>query len=123
MADSKKVKAKKLHINEENYEKNKFCIENVELKSSEERLDKKESIDTVKSEKKIKGRKLKDYEKERLEEERLDKEIEGEDNLSIGLIVVILVVCFVVGIAVGYILYRLAIDSSNVLIALRYFLK
>lgn len=52
---------------------------------------------------------------EEVEEEKLDKELETEDNMSFAVMALILVVCFVVGILVGYLLYRLAIDNSNTL--------
>ena len=54
-------------------------------------------------------------------EEQLDKEIDSEDNLSITLMIIILVVCFVVGIFLGYMLYRIAINSSNVMFIVKYF--
>lgn len=54
-------------------------------------------------------------------EEQLDKEIAKEDNLSITLMVIILVVCFIVGIFLGYMLYRIAINSSNVMFIVKYF--
>ncbi len=49
-------------------------------------------------------------------EKKLDKEIQNEDNLSISLMVLILIGCFVIGIILGYMLYRLAIDSSAIII-------
>lgn len=45
-------------------------------------------------------------------EEKIDREIESEDNLSIAVMIAILVGCFVVGTILGYVLYRLAINSS-----------
>ena len=46
----------------------------------------------------------------------LEKEALQEDNISIAMIVLIIGLCFVVGISLGYILYRIAINSSSVLI-------
>ena len=43
-----------------------------------------------------------------------DKKIENDDNFSIGLMIFILVLCVIVGIVLGYLLYRLAINSSAV---------
>ncbi len=40
-------------------------------------------------------------------QDQIDKEIENEDNLSIGLIILILSVCLVVGFVAGYMAYRL----------------
>ena len=45
-------------------------------------------------------------------EKQLDKEIEAEDNLSIGVMILILIGCLALGVGVGYLLYRLAINSS-----------
>lgn len=46
------------------------------------------------------------------EELELDESVVVEDNLSLGLMVFILVVCVLVGVFLGYFLYRLAINSS-----------
>ena len=45
------------------------------------------------------------------EEKKMDEAIARDDNVSISLIVLILAVCFVVGITLGYILYRIAITG------------
>ena len=45
------------------------------------------------------------------EEKKMDEAIARDDNVSIALIVLILAVCFVVGITLGYILYRSAITG------------
>ena len=42
-----------------------------------------------------------------------DKEIEKNDNMFIFLIVFIIVMCFIVGISVGYILYNMAINGAS----------
>ena len=46
------------------------------------------------------------------EELELDESVVVEDNLSLGLMIFILVVCVLVGVFLGYFLYRLAINSS-----------
>lgn len=46
------------------------------------------------------------------EEKKIDKEIERSDNMSIVVIVFILAICFVVGIALGYFLYKIAINGA-----------
>lgn len=56
-------------------------------------------------------------------EQKLDKEIEIEDNLSIMVMIIILIICFLVGISLGYMLYRIAINSSNVMFIVTHFLK
>ena len=52
---------------------------------------------------------------EEISVDEIDKEIENDDNMSLALIFFIVVMCFIVGIVVGYIIYRLAINTSNVL--------
>ncbi len=49
-------------------------------------------------------------------DKELEKEALQEENISIAMIVLIIGLCFVVGISLGYILYRIAINSSSVLI-------
>ena len=49
-------------------------------------------------------------------DKELEKEALQEENISIAMIVLIILLCFVVGISLGYILYRIAINSSSVLI-------
>jgi hypothetical protein len=46
------------------------------------------------------------------EEKRLDNDIEKNDKMSIVVMGAILVLCFVVGISLGYLLYRIAINGS-----------
>ena len=45
-------------------------------------------------------------------EKVLDEECEIIDHLSFGLIALILFVCLILGVGLGYILYRIAINSS-----------
>lgn len=61
--------------------------------------------------KKIKSRKIR-MSKTLAEENELDKAIERYDNMSVAVMVFILVVCFVVGILLGYFLYRIAINGG-----------
>lgn len=49
-------------------------------------------------------------------DKELEKEALQEENISIAMIALIIGLCFVVGISLGYILYRIAINSSSVLI-------
>lgn len=54
--------------------------------------------------------------------EHIDQEFDSENSLSIALIVFVLVLCFIVGITLGYILYRIAMDNSSVLLILNPFI-
>lgn len=56
------------------------------------------------------------------EEQKLDRELENEDNLSITVMIAILVFCFIIGISLGYILYRIAMNSSNMMIIITHYL-
>ncbi len=49
-------------------------------------------------------------------DKELEKEALQEENISIAMIALIIGLCFVVGISLGYILYRIAINSSSILI-------
>ena len=49
-------------------------------------------------------------------DKELEKEALQEENISIAMIALIIGLCFAVGISLGYILYRIAINSSSVLI-------
>lgn len=128
MASVKKVRGSRIR-GEEN--KENFIIDSVveskevrRIKSSKIRVRGKD-IDEgnsssikrnseVSSMKKIGSRKLRLERREEVEE-KMDQKIEQEDNLSITVMILILVICFVVGIVLGYLLYRLAIDNTNVL--------
>jgi F0F1-type ATP synthase assembly protein I len=59
--------------------------------------------------KKIKGHNVK-----RKSEKELEKEAIMEEKFSILGIILVLIICTVIGIVIGYFLYRLAINSSNV---------
>lgn len=54
-------------------------------------------------------------------EEKVDREINAEDNLSIGVIILILFVCLILGIFIGYVLYRLALSNSALIMVLSNF--
>lgn len=62
----------------------------------------------------IGARRIRDGEFNR-EEQELDREVENCDTFSVSIMILILIICFVVGILLGYLLYRLAIDSSAVI--------
>ena len=49
-------------------------------------------------------------------DKELEKEALQEESISIAMIILIVGLCFVVGISLGYILYRIAINSSSALI-------
>lgn len=58
----------------------------------------------------------------RKSDKELEKEAVYEDNMSILVIVIIIVLCFIVGISLGICLYRLAINNSNSAIIINKFL-
>ena len=85
-----------------------------EIKKASEKVAEKEKI-------KIKGKKIKEKvidEKEKV----IDNELENEETMSIAVILFILIVCFVIGIVLGYLLYHIAINSSNALLIVQKFL-
>ncbi len=85
-----------------------------EIKKASEKVAEKEKI-------KIKGKKIKKKvidEKEKV----TDNELENEETMSIAVILFILIVCFVIGIVLGYLLYHIAINSSNALLIVQKFL-
>ncbi len=85
-----------------------------EIKKASEKVAEKEKI-------KIKGKKIK--EKVINEREKVtDNELENEETMSIAVILFILIVCFVIGIVLGYLLYHIAINSSNALLIVQKFL-
>lgn len=102
MASVKKVKARKIR---------KLELADVqalgEVKENKEFKDTEVSV----SKKKVGTRKIR-MSLTKAEEKKMDKEIEVSDNMSMGVIVLILVICFVVGIALGYFLYKIAINGA-----------
>ena len=46
------------------------------------------------------------------EEKRLDNDMEKNDKMSIFVMIGILVLCFVVGISLGYLLYKIAMTGA-----------
>ena len=85
-----------------------------EIKKASEKVAEKEKI-------KIKGKKIKKKvidEKEKV----TDNELENEETMSIAVILFILIVCFAIGIVLGYLLYHIAINSSNALLIVQKFL-
>ena len=61
--------------------------------------------------KKFKGKRI-SMSLSKAEEKRLDNDMEKNDKMSIFVIVAILVLCFVVGISLGYLLYRIAMTGA-----------
>ena len=107
-----KIKSRKLKKDfDQEIEEN--SVTDVSSKGYEEVLKKVNSSRSVAIERKtravnknLKGKKIKKTNLE-LEETKLDKEIEASDNLSVTVIFLILVTCFVVGGVLGYMLYRI----------------
>ena len=108
MASVKKVRARKIR---------KMDMEDTEVldgaKKNKENTGDKEIKETGKSvsKKKVGTRKIR-MSLTKAEEKKMDKEMERSDNMSIGVMVLILVICFVVGITLGYFLYRIAINGA-----------
>lgn len=124
MASVKKVRGSKIREKEN---KENFIVDSIAESKEVRRIKsaKIKNIDEVNSSsikinsevssmKRIGSRKLRLERREEVEE-KLDQKIEQEDNLSIMVMLFILIICFVVGIVLGYLLYRLAIDNTNVL--------
>ncbi len=59
----------------------------------------------------------------KIRETKADREIEQSDNMSVVMMILIIVICFIVGIAIGYVLYNISIDSSNTAYIIRNILK
>lgn len=76
--------------------------------------------------KQIKGRKIRNNVDEvkikkyrnskirKISDRKMEQEAEIEESISIGFLILIILVCFIVGIVLGFSLYKLAIDNSNV---------
>lgn len=90
MLDEKKIKGSKI----KDKDKNDYDVKISDIKSN-----------------KVRCRKIRIVDIER-EEKELDRKIENEDNLSIAVMVFILVLCFAVGIFLGYMLYNIAINGG-----------
>lgn len=97
-------------------------LENNNHECSNKNRDLNKINNNVKKQKKVKTRRIRMMYTDK-EEKELDKAIENEENFSITVMVIILVLCFIVGISLGYVLYRIAINSSNVMMIVRYLLK
>lgn len=88
-----------------------------EVKIKTRKLNKKDNVVTdvdnkeKVADKKVKTRKIR-MSLSKAEEQKLDKAMEKEEKMSIMLIVIILALCFIVGISLGYILYRIALTGA-----------
>lgn len=67
---------------------------------------------------KIRGKKINERVMEECSEVT-DNELETEETISLAVILFILLICFVVGIILGYLLYHIAINSSNALLIVK----
>ena len=119
--DEKEVKVTKKVDNDKNKKQSKKKLDDVLGKVDASRtvaLERRTSV--VK--KSLKGKKIKAF-NVNLEEQKLDRQYEKEDNLPVAMMVLILVSCFVIGGFIGYMLYRIALNSSNALLVIQHFLK
>ena len=129
MDDTKKIRGRKIKVDQENKKvisSNSKNVNNDEVvkKTVKNKKIKKVMIldENVSDIKDVKSKHI-DSDLTDEQEDRLDMEIEHKDDLSITLMICILVLCFFVGISLGYMLYRIAINSSNVMMLVRYFIK
>lgn len=104
MVSNKKIKSRKLNKNSVSTKDNLEHIEELSLISDDN------TKNNMKN-KKIKSKKI-SMSLTKKEEKDLDNYIEKSDNISIVVIAAILIVCFIVGISLGYILYRISINGS-----------
>ena len=96
----------------------------VSSKEKKNTVSSKEKKNTVSPKVKIRKRRIKIdvsnkpiyEEQDNLTFQKLEDEAIKQEELSIGVIALILFVCLVVGIGCGYLLYRLAINSSATII-------
>ena len=102
MASVKKIKSRKL--------KKSNDVDDVVLEISNE--DKKTCVDKKEGNiKKVRTKKIR-MSLSKTEEQKLDKDMEREDKMSVMVIVMILGLCFIVGISLGYVLYRIALTGA-----------
>lgn len=94
MASGKAVRSRKLRKNA--------------IISKEEITQNEKNFKVDKESKRIKTRKIHIMDQS-FKEKKIDKMVEYEDNMSIVVMIVILMVCFILGISLGYYLYKIAI--------------
>lgn len=70
-------------------------------------------INDVKDKNKIEKTKIRSAKIRKKTEKELEHDAIFEENISIFGVVIIVVLCLIVGIALGVLLYRLAMNSSN----------
>lgn len=105
MSDIRSVKSRRI---------NKNTI--LKVKDLEDNKDISESVKSMQeTPKKVKARKIK-MSFTAKEEEKIDHQMEKEENISIAVMLIILVFCFIIGMSLGYMLYRIAINSSAMFI-------
>ena len=126
MSDIKKVKGSKIHsIKMVHEKKSDNKRDNEEKIRKSVHCDDGSSLNCLQDE--LKVQKIKTHKIRKLignsEEQALDKVIENEDNISITVMFIILRVCFVVGMCLGYVLYQIAINSSNAMLIITHFLS
>ncbi|MBQ8681495.1 MAG: hypothetical protein IJ509_01105 [Bacilli bacterium] len=134
MADTKKIKTRKIRngVEDKSVLEIKNKKKNVEKKSNSVKKVKPKKIRNVvdnKTESEVKNEKVSVKQKSastskkvkpkkirmsfsKAEEQKMDKEFEKEENISIMVIVGVLAVCFIVGIVLGYFLYELALNGG-----------
>lgn len=84
----------------------------VSLKKDDNRGELVDKIEVIEDTKKNKSRKVR-VDTTSMKETTDDKIQESVENISIVMIIFIILACFVVGITLGFLLYRIAINNSS----------
>lgn len=105
MCDLKKVKARKIHID-------KFVSDSFEAVKEDSNVNftQKDELKSM-GRKKLKKKKIR-MSMTKAEEIALDKAIDMDNKVSTLFIVVVLVLCFIVGISLGCFLYKIALTGT-----------
>lgn len=109
MVDVKKIKTRKLKKSLSSKKVEEDNLQNINNHTNN--LKKNDAVG-AKERKKIKSRKIRMSFSVK-EEKQMDKQMETFEKVSITVMVFILVLCFIVGVSLGYVLYRIAINSSS----------
>lgn len=113
MGDMKKFRARKIYSDKLMTDDYGLIDKKIERKiMGEDCKDKVRKVEkVVKTSKKIKPKKIR-MSMTKAEEKKLDKELEMDNNISTAFLLAILVLCFVAGIFLGYVLYKIALFGA-----------
>ena len=115
MGEVKKYRARRVHnekvvadaLMEEDKRSVKESADKFKKAEDGEKVEKVEKV----GKKKLKMKKIK-MSMTKAEEKKLDKDLEIDNNVSTVFIAIVLVLSFVVGISLGYILYKIALTGT-----------